>query len=189
MLWDWYIRNCKSVSEISKILNCSEHKINYWLTKYKIPKRTISEAIYIKHNPKGDPFRFTPPENLEESKLFGLGLGIYWGEGTKANKNAVRISNSDPVLLRIFIKFLVKLFCVKKDNLRFQLHIFSDIGINEAESYWIKELKIRKSQFFKPTIIRSGSLGTYRHKSKYGVITIHYGNTKLRNILIDMLPR
>lgn len=189
ILENLYIKRRKSVPEIAKKTRCSEHKVNYWLAKYKIPKRTISEAIYIKYNPKGDPFRFLPPANLEESWLFGLGLGLYWGEGTKADKNAVRISNSNAVLLKIFIKFLIKFFCIKKDDLKFQLHIFTDIDIKEAEDYWIKELKIKRTQLYKPVIIKSGSMGTYKHKSKYGVMTIHYGNTKLRNKLVDMLPR
>ena len=63
------------------MLNCSEHKINYWLNKYGITKRNISDAIYLKYNPKGDPFRFILPKNKKDERLFGLGLGLYWGGG------------------------------------------------------------------------------------------------------------
>ena len=104
----------KSAQEIAEIFNCSSNRINYWLKKYYITKRSISDAIYIKHNPNGDPFEFVPPRNIEEAKLFGLGLGLYWGEGNKANKNTVRLGNTDPVLLNKFIEFLIiffKLLC------------------------------------------------------------------------------
>ena len=40
----------------------------------------------------------------EEIKLLGLGLGLYWGEGNKANKHKVSVSNSDPKLLSMFTK-------------------------------------------------------------------------------------
>ena len=184
-----YLKRRKSVPEIAKVLRCSEHKVNYWLAKYKIPKRSISEAIYTRYHPKGDPFRFHPPKNIDEAKLFGLGIGLYWGEGNKLNKNTVKLGNSDPALLRIFIKFLRKFFSINKRDFKFHLHIFSDIKTEKARSYWIKELDIKRGQFYKPTITKTGKLGTYRKKSRYGVLTLYYGNTKLRNILVKLLPR
>jgi len=178
----------KSTEEIAKKFHCSAGKINYWLRKYGISKRSISEAIYIKHNPKGDPFCFVSPKNLEEAELFGLGLGLYWGEGNKANKTTVRIGNSDPALLKKFIEFLVKFFNISKDALRFHLHTFSDIDIGEAQRYWIKQLGIKKGQLYKPFVSVTGKLGTYRNKSKYGVLTLYYGNVKVKNILTSLLP-
>ena len=86
--------------------------------------------------------------------------------------------------MRIFIKFLVKFFKIDKNDLRFHLHTFTDIGLNDAYNYWIKELKIKKTQFYKPTVTISGKLGTYRNKSKYGVLSVYYANTKMRNIIV-----
>ena len=114
---------------------------------------------------------------------------MYWGEGTKANKNTVRIGNSDVNIFKIFIKFLDKFFGVSKDKLKFQLQLFSDLDANIAEKYWINNLKISRNQLYKTIITKSGSIGTYRHKSEYGVMTLYYGNTKLRNILVGMLPK
>jgi len=184
----FYIKKQESAQKISRRFGCSVNKINYWLANYRILKRTISEAIYIKHNPEGDPFRFKMPKTLEEAKLFGMGLGLYWGEGNKANKNTVRLGNSDPALIKIFIDFLEKFFGINNDNLKFHLHLFSDIDIKEARKYWIKKLNIKKEQFYKPVISISGSMGTYKNKSKYGVLTVYYGNTKLKNLLISLLP-
>lgn len=183
-----YIKKGKSVSDIAKIFRYSERGINYWFEKYNIPKRTISEAIYLKNHPHGDPFKITLPKNIEEAKLFGIGIGLYWGEGNKANKNTVKLGNSDPALLRIFIKFLIDFFGINKKDLRFHLHTFTDIDLKDAYDYWIKELKIKRKQFYKPTITITGKLGTYRNKSKYGVLTVYYANTKLRNILVNLLP-
>jgi 1-acyl-sn-glycerol-3-phosphate acyltransferase len=120
--------------------------------------------------------------------LFGLGLGLYWGEGTKANKSAVRLGNTDAGLLNIFIKFLVTFFNIKKKDLRFHMHIFSDIDVDKAYDFWIKKLKVKKEQFYKPFVTRTGKLGTYRKKSKYGVVTVYYCNKKLRDLLINNLP-
>jgi len=178
----------KSVADIAKIFKCSERGVNYWFKKYNISKRTISEAIYLKNHPNGDPFKFILPKTIEDAKLFGMGIGLYWGEGNKANKNIVKLGNSDPALMRIFIEFLIKFFEIDKKDLRFHLHTFTDINLNDAQSYWIKELNIKKEQFYKPTVTITGKLGTYRKKSEYGVLSVYYANTKLRNILVNLLP-
>lgn len=183
-----YLEENKSAAEIAKIFVCSQNKINYWLGKHKIPKRTISEAIYTKHNPGGDPFIFTPPNNIHEAQLFGLGIGLYWGEGTKANKNSIRLGNTDPELLDTFIRFLIVFFHIQKKDLKFGLQIFSDIDPEYALDFWMKKLKIKRQQINKPISTLSGSLGTYRKKSTYGVLTVMYHNKRLRDLLVGMLP-
>ncbi|HBI25820.1 MAG: hypothetical protein UT41_C0001G0162 [Candidatus Wolfebacteria bacterium GW2011_GWC2_39_22] len=188
VLENLYLKEQKSTSDIAKALHCSENKITYWLKKFGIPKRSISEAIYLKKNPEGDPFRFRLPKTKEEAILFGMGIGLYWGEGTKANNNTVRLGNSDPKLIRMFMDFLVTFFAVNEEDFRYHLHIFTDIDINRARKYWMDELGMAETQFYKPTITRTGKLGTYRHKSEYGVLTIYYGNIKLRNKLIALVP-
>lgn len=36
-------------------------------------------------------------------------------------------------------------------------------------------------------VTKSGSIGTYRSKNRYGVVTIYFGNTKLRDILVGQV--
>jgi hypothetical protein len=187
-LEDLYLNKKKSMQEIADELGYSLHKVKYWMEKHEIKIRNRSDATYIKRNPFGDPFHFRRPQNTKEAELFGLGIGLYWGEGTKANKDSVRLGNTDPELLNHFIKFLEKFFSVGREDLRFGLQIFTDIPVDRAMDFWIKKLKIRRSQFYKPLITRSGSIGTYRKKSEYGVLTVMYHNKKLRNLLISLLP-
>jgi len=182
-----YLKENKSSAEIARFLNYSPSKINYWLSKYRIPKRNISEAIYSKYHPRGDPFTIYHPRTMHEAVLYGQGIGIYWGEGNKANRNTIRVGNSDPALLKAFIYFLIKFFGIKKEDLRFHLHLFTDIDIQEATSFWSKALRIQKKQFYKPMVSVSGSIGTYRKKSRYGVLTVYYGNVKLKNILMKQI--
>jgi len=82
-LVDEYQIKRKSVSDISKLLKCSQNTVTYWLQKYNIKKRNISDALYIKNNPRGNPFLFKTPKNSQQWFLYGLGLGLYWGEGNK----------------------------------------------------------------------------------------------------------
>ncbi len=160
-LVDLYEKQSMSMMEISKHLGCSHHKVAYWMGEYKIKRRTISQAVYLRSNPNGDPFKIKTPGTPEELMLFGLGVGLYWGEGNKAHRNAVRLGNSDPELLKSYILFLTKLCGVKKEALKFDLQIFSDITERAALLYWINVLDVKTEQFFKPRVTISGSIGTY----------------------------
>src|SRR3990167_3069881 len=116
VLADFYEKQGMSMMEISKHLGCSHHKVAYWMGEYKINRRSISDAVYLRSNPGGDPFQIKTPQTADELMLYGLGVGLYWGEGNKAHQNAVRIGNSDPQLLKCYIKFLTKLCGVNKDS-------------------------------------------------------------------------
>ncbi len=100
-----YNRENKSMQEIALLLGCSQGRVRYWMNVHGLSRKTISEAVYIKSNPHGDPFLLKLPSNLEEMKLFGIGIGLYWGEGTKASKSSVRLGNTDPELICTFILF------------------------------------------------------------------------------------
>jgi hypothetical protein len=184
-----YTLDQSSMQEIAIALGCSVNRVVYWMNKFEIPRRTISDAIYQKNNPNGDPFKIKTPLTKADSKLMGMGIGLYWGEGNKANKHSVRLGNTDPDLIKTFMRFLIELFGVQKDDLRFGLQIFTDIDPEIALHYWTEQLGVEGSQFGKITVTISGSIGTYRKKSLYGVVTVMYHNKKLRDTIVQMLPR
>lgn len=184
-----YLYDKKSGHDIARILHCSDGKINYWLEKYSIPKRSISDAIYTKCNPNGDPFVPQIPKTSEEAFLFGLGLGLYWGEGTKKSLSQVRLGNTDPYLVRSFILFLREAYNIDESRLHFGLQIFTDMDQKKEEKFWQKFLNVDTKQFYKTTNTRSGSLGTYRTKSTHGVLTVYFNNKKLRDLLINEIEK
>lgn len=188
MLEELYFKKGKSMKDIAEYLGCSQHKVAYWMQKYTLTTRTIGDAIYLKNNPDGDPFAFTQPKNLKDAKLLGFGLGLYWGEGTKADKVSVRLGNSDAELINKFIEFLEVIFKIKRSDLKFGLQLFNDVSSKEAMDFWQKQLTIDNSQFYKTVVTKSRGKGTYRKKCKYGVLTVYYHNRKLRDLLVSMLP-
>lgn len=183
-----YLKRGKSIEEIARVFACSSNKIKYWLIKYNIPRRSISEALFKKRYPRGEPFEFKKPTTVKDGILYGLGIGLYWGEGTKSNKYSIRLGNTDPYLIKTFINFLEKCFRIKKSTLKFGLQIFTDCDIEKAQLFWKKKLAIKSSQFMKPTITISGKIGTYSKKNPYGVLTLYYHNKHLRDILVNMIP-
>jgi len=181
LLEEYYVNKYHSVAYIAHELGCSENKVNYWLRKHGIPKRSISEAQYIKQNPHGDPFSFIAPTTQQQWFLFGIGLGLWWGEGNKTNRTSLRLGNTDPDLLKYFLLFLRELFQIDVTRLRFGLQIFTDIDPVAAQQFWCRTLHISPSQFQKVVVSKSVARGTYRKKSEYGVLTIYFSNTKIRD--------
>jgi len=182
-----YETKLKSANEIAQVLGCSTTKVNYWLNKYNIKKRDIGAAVYIKSNPDGDPFLYKHPQTTEEYFLYGLGLGLFWGEGNKVNKSSVRLGNTDPELIRYFLRFLREIFLIKEEKLRFGLQVFSDVDPEVAKHYWVKKLAVSKQQFQKVVVTPQRGIGTYTKKNKYGVLTVYFSNTKLRGIIVDAI--
>jgi hypothetical protein len=183
-----YIDEAKSMHDIAVHFECSLHKVDYWLRKYSIPKRSHSDATYVKHNGLVDPFTIKKHLTPTEQRLYGLGIGIYWGEGNKRNIHSVRVGNTDPQLLKTFISFLVQICGVDNDRIRYGLQLFSDVDESVALSFWQRELSISRNQIM-PTVnrIESGKIGTYRTKNMFGVMTVYVFNKKLRDWCVEQL--
>lgn len=183
-----YVNNRLSMAEIAKLNKCSVHRVEYWMKIHNIPRRSRSDATYIKSNPNGDPFKIKFVLSPDEQHLKGLGLGIYWGEGNKKNIHSVRVGNTDPGLILTFVKFLKVICQVDEDKIVYGLQLFSDIDEQKALDYWMLKLKVPRSRIM-PTVNRiiSGKIGSYKSKNLFGVITVYVNNVKLRNWMVDQL--
>lgn len=181
----------KSMTQISKLLGCSVHKVAYWMNEYKIPRRTRSEATYLLSNPDGDPFNLGNINNLskEDMFLYGLNIGLYWGEGEKTTKHAIRVTNSDPYVILRFRDFLIGICKLETSKIRYYLICFNDIDQNVAKKYWSNILQISPDKFGKIVVIPTQGKGTYTKKSKYGVCTIYAGNMKLKSWILEEINK
>lgn len=182
-----YLGNILSMQEIATQLGCSLNRVDYWMRRYQIPRRSRSDARYAKLYPDGDIFSVKQALNEHDQLLFGLGIGLYWGEGNKANTSSVRLGNTDPGVISTFVKFLENIYGVPRNRLRFSLQLFSDTNEDEALRYWTDCLGVNVSQFYKTTVTISGAIGTYRRKNRYGVLTVYFNNKRLRDILVGHL--
>ena len=177
----------KSMAEIATQLDCSTHKIQWWMDKHNIKRRNQSDATYAKRNPIGDPFKIRTNLSNEELELKGLGIGIFWGEGTKTDKTAIKVGNTDSKLIKKFIEFLKVICGVQKEKISYSLTVFNDSEPKEAAQFWASELSIEVKQLGKITIIPPQGKGTYRNKSKHGVLIVGCFNSKLRKWVDDQL--
>jgi hypothetical protein len=156
------------------------------MKKFDIPRRSWSEATYLKRNPDGDPFCIKKVETPEDLKLFHLGIALYLGEGDKKTKNVVRLGNTDVKILKIFLLFLKDICGAKREKIKAELNIFDDVDLDSAIHFWTRNLKLDKQQI-RTLFIRKAKdrkQGTHKRISKRGTLTILVDNGKLKRIIM-----
>lgn len=179
--------NKMSFFDIANYYGCSLHKISYWMKKFGIQARSRSDALYVKLNPDGDPFKIKYNLTDEEKFLFGLGLGIYWGEGNKASPHSVRVANTDPSLIRAFRTFLRSICQINENKIHYSIVCFKDTEPKIATDHWTRELRVEAKEFGKIVQIKSQGKGTYLKKSAFGVCTLTVSNIKLKRWIMAQI--
>lgn len=81
------------------------------------------------------------------------GCMLYWAEGSK-NRNTVRITNSDPEVLRLFVRFLRRYFEITDENIRVTCNLFADHleTQKEVEQFWLDQLELSHSSLCKSVV-------------------------------------
>lgn len=93
--------------------------------------------------------------NLDENTAKVFASILYWCEGAKyPSSNKVDLANSDPKLLKTFIKLLRTGFNLDESKLRVKLQIHDTHSFKRIKKYWSDVLNIPVSQFMKPTITK-----------------------------------
>ncbi len=172
-----------SINEIASAFGLSTRKIRGILSTNNIVMRNHKEASYLKNNKDGDPFDILTELTPEEEHLKAMALGLYLTEGNTKNKNSVRFSNSDPALVKIFVKFLKAVCGVENDKIRMSLIVYPDVPQKAAREYWANFLGLPIIQFTKTTVLKNRSNHSSKRHSEFGTITIYVHNTKLLGII------
>lgn len=128
-------------------------------------------------------------KKISKKELRLLGTAIYWGEGYKKSvvKNGkertfhvISLSNSDPVMIRLFIKFLKDILDVPHEKIRANVRIFEHLNEKKTLHYWQIVTGLPKKSFRKFYYgISKSSLGKRPYnRLPYGTIQIVVGDTK-----------
>ncbi len=118
--------------------------------------------------------------------LFTTAVAAYWGEGDKVSKHNIRIINTDPKMLKLFLHFLLHICGADKNRISIALYLYDDLDETKCKKYWSKQIGLNK--FHKVQVLPD------RHKTKklpYGTASIVLTDSYLKrkmNIWIDHLP-
>jgi hypothetical protein len=125
--------------------------------------------------------------SLINRDLFIGGIFLYMGEGSKTTKGTTALTNTNPKILKLFIRWL-HLHDVKKEKIKVQLHLYSDMDIKKQIKFWSKELSIDEKQFRKPHIKKNTSEGiSYKGQFGQGTCTVLYEDVNLHYLTMMYL--
>ena len=128
-------------------------------------------------------------EILKYNPLFIAGIMLYWGEGDKATKNQVRLANTDPEVIELFVFFLLRTCNIPKEKIGVSILTYPDIDDQENRLYWSKVSGVEQERFLKSILIQG------RHKTRrlgHGVCSIFVSNTYFKVKMLEwlkLLPR
>ncbi len=184
LLEELYCERGLSAQEIAEQLGVSYHKVAYWMDKYGIGRRHWSEASYLRHNPDGEKFRI----DLSDRELFVAGVALYLGEGDK-HSTALVFANSDPGVLKLWVRFLERVCSVSPDMLKAHISYYEDLDYSKLLSFWSLELRIPRENFERPTLKR-GKVASGRfdqRRSLYGTVHIRFYDSRLKALMVSWM--
>jgi transposase-like protein len=119
-------------------------------------------------------------QSISSNELFFLGLGLYWGEGVKSVNGSLSVTNSDPKVIQIMIRWFTECFHIEKQDLMPRVYI-SDLHRDREEiitKFWIKTLRIPRAQFRKMIFLDKGKKIYENRDVYYGVLTLRVAKGK-----------
>ncbi len=117
--------------------------------------------------------------DLSPRELKLIGAMIYWGEGGKTGNWSARIANSDPIIIKVMMRFFREICQVPENKFHAHVHTFEGASVRETEKYWSKISGIPTNQFYKTYTKPSKSSLQKRKTLPYGTLDLYVHDTKL----------
>ena len=169
----------KSYTEISRAITIPKSTLSGWLSditlseglKSAIEKRARKRSLVglMKRNKNQTKFAVIRADqnrheglqmiqDISRSELFFLGVALYWAEGYKRTivykgkertYHPISLTNSDPYLIKLFLRFLRENCHVPEEKIKAGLRIFDHQNENMLLRYWHEQTRIPLKNFGK----------------------------------------
>ncbi len=184
-----------SYSKIGKELNVPKSTLSYWLREFPLSEEKLLELRrknWEKNELKIERFRAAMHKKRENknheiyekyqrkfSKLsknvfFVAGLMLYLGEGSKKDYYTIALANTDPDIIKFFVRWLNEFLDIPKKNIKIGLHLYENMNIEKEKEFWKNKLEIEERQLYKPWIskLKKASF-SYRESFRHGTCKVH----------------
>jgi hypothetical protein len=173
----------RSYSSIKEELGISKSTLSGWLSKYPLSQDRIRE-LRDKNPQRIEKYINTMKVKREEKfqratdriqkdinkisnrDLFVAGFFLYWAEGGKTGSGTLTFANTDPEMIKVFVRWL-DLLGVSKDRLKIKLHLYKDMNIYKEIKFWSKKLAVDRSQFSK-SYVKDSLFAELTYKNGFG---------------------
>jgi hypothetical protein len=168
-------RKKRSYNFIAKELGIAKSTVSYWLAQNKESQaikrnlvleqriwsrkhmtkiaRAASKRWAIWRAKARDDARKEFPELITNS-LFVAGIVMYWGEGDSKPQNPLRLSNTDPRMIRLYVQFLCNVLKVPPEKIRLTLILYPDLHNDRCRLFWSKTTGLHTRHFLKTQYIQ-----------------------------------
>lgn len=166
-------RQGKSAETIAKKLNVSEQTILRWCHDIlpRNPRYRHQEKARYQAQVRGQSAVQTFVLNKTTAKL--LTALLYWCEGSRyPAANCVVFTNSDPELVRTFMRLFRAGFNPVESKFRAHLQLHTTHNVHRIYNFWSQLLGIPTGQFYKPTVTTPGS--KMKRRDYFGTCSVRY---------------
>jgi hypothetical protein len=187
-----------SVREIERQLNVSRSSVSRWVRDIQLTDEQI--AVLDRRSATSPGQRAGAEANAalgrqrraryqEEGRararggdsLHLTGCMLYWAEGDKG-REAVRVSNSDPALLRLFVRFLRECYDAPVERISVSCNLFADHldRQRDIEDFWLATLELPRSCLRRSIVNVYSKYSQKKRKNRlpYGTCRVSYCDTR-----------
>lgn len=134
-----------SLIEIAELCKIAKSTASLWVRDVSITPagRQRLKSRSANRRSSADVWRLRRAEYREKGRLAAaeqdplhiMGCMLWWGEGTK-DRNTLQMSNCDPELIRLWMRFLRDALAADPARIRISCQIYENVDPEEACRYW-----------------------------------------------------
>jgi transcriptional regulator len=184
-----------SYSEILKQISVAKSTLSLWLQsvglskkqKQRLTKKKLESALRGAKKKREQKLALIDKlhrkaekdiKKITKKELWLMGVMLYWAEGSKERRFATNIqfSNSDPVMIKLFLKWLMDVCEIDLNRINFSVYLHENHKhrLNKVVNYWIKQTGFSK-KYLTGVYFKKGNPKTKRTnigENYYGVVRI-----------------
>jgi hypothetical protein len=204
----------EGIGSIAKQLETSKSTVSYWCRDIALT-REQQHALAKHQSIAGAIGRLHAAENKRAARLAAItsmgqlgakdvgklsardirmiGLGLYWGEGSKNGNDECGITNSDPGIILAFLRWVRNAYDIPLSDLilRVSVNSLHRTRIQDIERYWSHVTGVPRSQFTKPSFIKTAPRKVYENtENHFGTLRVKIRRgTALRRRILGSLAK
>lgn len=178
----------KSLKEISDILGVAKSSVSLWCKKITLSNDRIIQLRSRKNAPKNGAqanrtkrqkelalireeaqLEVVPFTADQLDRLKDIGTIIYWAEGTK--KRLVDITNSDPYIIRLAMRWFREICHVPESKFRISVFYHYNHDEEKLRDYWSRLTGVPLTQFHK-SIFKQEGTGHRKNRHEFGTCKV-----------------
>lgn len=115
----------KSMQQVVDHFNVSIDAVTYTLRKHSVPRRTSAESNALRFEAKQPSYQLKGNLSHADERLKLAAVMLYWAEGYKVGNGTVDFTNSDPLMVVLFMRFLREICRVSEKRVRCAIYCYT----------------------------------------------------------------